>query len=66
MSDTQTETPSHEQTAGEGTHGGKHRGQAAGSEEQRNLPAQGRHRRPAQSQSCDPSAQPGQSTSSAA
>ena len=44
MSDTQTETPSDEQTAGQGT-GGKHRGQAAGSEENK-VPAQGRHRRP--------------------
>ena len=54
MSDTQTETPSHEQTAGEGTRRGKHRGEAAVPEEQPNLSAQGRHRRPAQSG--DPSA----------
>lgn len=65
MSDTQTDTPSHEQTAGEGTHRGKHRGEAAVSEDPRDLPAQGgRHRRTARSG--DPSTQPAQSTSSAA
>ncbi len=45
MSDTQTETPGTRQTAGEGTHRGKHRGEAAAQEE-RTVPAQGRHRRP--------------------
>ncbi|SER38914.1 hypothetical protein SAMN05421870_101633 [Streptomyces qinglanensis] len=45
MSDTQTETHSTTQTAGEGTHRGKHRGEAAAQEEQ-TVPAQGRHRRP--------------------
>jgi len=44
MSDTQTETPSDTQTAGEGTHRGKHRGEAA--HEEQGGAAQGRHRRP--------------------
>ena len=49
MSDTQTDAPSAQQTAGEGDHRGKHRGAAAAAEEQRQtVPSQGRHRRPAQ------------------
>lgn len=65
MSDTQTDTPSHEQTAnGEGTHRGKHRGEAAVSEDPRDLPARGgRHRRTAWAE--NQSAQPAQSTQSA-
>ncbi|WP_037851546.1 hypothetical protein [Streptomyces sp. NRRL F-5053] len=46
MSDTQTDTPSDEQTAGEGTQGGRHRGRAAVAEEQVTVPGHGRHRRP--------------------
>lgn len=52
MSDTQTDPPSDEQTAGEGAHRGKHRGEAAAAEVNGGAtpPAHGRHRRPAQTQ----------------